>query len=553
MRDSSKKEIKNSLFIFISFAIVSLLFSPYHCLLPSTFTADDASYVAHAFTLGLDFNLKYENSIADWISPNGITPIHPVGMGVLSAPFVAIFSLLDRAVSATVISQHQTFQYSWSYFGVVFSTCFYFLMGIFFYINAFKDLYKVKYNQIVLLCCGFGVTYYVLYRPTMSHAYEFFCLALMVWSTIKLLNKQFLCFDKISRYLVLTSLPFSMVMSLCIRPSNYHVFLLPFIVFFLVKLSKKISFSKEELITLYKNIIISGVFFIIFVTLYGMYSYSTYGVFIPTYESMYGHAGTNTAITLPVVHSFSDLISLFKVILWRLPKLWILCFSSEFGLLYTAPIFLFGTLMVLHFLAKQSKQNTRESILAGGMVLMYLGFPVAIVLLWQSCASSYGYRFLFTLFPVTLLGFLIWNENSQASKTKKIIKALLFILSVNAILSCAFFGINDKLKYQETEYNSFGVKEASAIGYNIAVLEAQFSYREWTKLFLIRTPGFFATYFIDKVPEKLPVSDVLKVKIEKMIENKPPIQSYFQAFLIVLFFVWGLYNIRKFSGIYHCK
>lgn len=547
MHHCSKREIKNPIFFILSSIVIFLLFSPYHCLLPATFTADDASYVAHAFTLGLDFNLKYEQSIADWISPNGVTPIHPVGMGFLSAPFVAFFSLFDRMVNSAVISQHQIFQYSWSYFGIVFAACFYFLMGIFLYSDAFKYLYKVKYKQIALLCSGFGLTFYVLYRPTMSHSFEFFCLALMVWSTTKLLNKQFLCSNKNSVYLVLMALPFSMVMSLCIRPSNYNVFLLPFIVFFLVKLSKKISFSKGELINLKKNIIISFVFFIIFISLYGMYSYSTYGVFIPSYESMYGQAGSSTAITLPVVHSFLDLMSLVKMVLWRLPKLWVLCFSSEFGLLYTAPLFLFGTVMVLHFLAKRLKTSTWESFLTGGMIFIYLGLPLAIVLLWQSCASSYGYRFLFTFFPVTLLGFLIWNDNTKESIYKKIIKISLFLFTMNAMLSCAFFGINDKLKYQEIEFNSFGVKEASAIGYNIAALEAQFSYREWTKLFLIRTPGFLATYFIDKVPEKLPISDTFKIKVEKMIENKPPAQSYIQALLIILFFVWGLYKIQKYD------
>ena len=43
-------------------------------------------------------------------------PTHPIGSGMLAAPFVFIFSLVDRMIEHPVIINHRNYLGSWSLF-----------------------------------------------------------------------------------------------------------------------------------------------------------------------------------------------------------------------------------------------------------------------------------------------------------------------------------------------------------------------------------------------------------------------------------------------------
>src|SRR5260370_18570650 len=62
---------------------------------------DASSYVSHAFSIGLDVDLDYRNELVfiyhNSLNPAETAPSQPMGMGILAAPFVAAFSLIDRA------------------------------------------------------------------------------------------------------------------------------------------------------------------------------------------------------------------------------------------------------------------------------------------------------------------------------------------------------------------------------------------------------------------------------------------------------------------------
>ena len=78
---------------FICFFVFSMFFIPAHFLNPQISSYDDTSYLAHAYTLGIDFDLDYKNEVATKFNNNGLLPSHPIGSGALAAPFVAFFSI----------------------------------------------------------------------------------------------------------------------------------------------------------------------------------------------------------------------------------------------------------------------------------------------------------------------------------------------------------------------------------------------------------------------------------------------------------------------------
>ena len=102
---------------------------------------DNASYISHAFSIGLDGDLNYQNEPVTDFSRNNRLPRHPIGSGFLAAPFITLFSLIDRIMDHPIISNHRDFLNSWTYFGFFFSLVF-FLMQVFLlllYLDIFQS------------------------------------------------------------------------------------------------------------------------------------------------------------------------------------------------------------------------------------------------------------------------------------------------------------------------------------------------------------------------------------------------------------------------------
>ncbi|MDY6934531.1 MAG: hypothetical protein SVZ03_09965 [Spirochaetota bacterium] len=63
----------------------ALMFHP-HWLTRKILSGDDASYISHAFTIGLDFDMNYSNEIAQKLIGNKNIAIGSIGSGILAAP-----------------------------------------------------------------------------------------------------------------------------------------------------------------------------------------------------------------------------------------------------------------------------------------------------------------------------------------------------------------------------------------------------------------------------------------------------------------------------------
>ncbi len=91
------------------------------------YSDDDQDYFAHASSIAYGQFPHYEK---EFFNNKGL-PLAAVGPGILAAPFVFVFSLIDRITQAPVIQARtrETILHSWSLYGFMVATIFYFWLG----------------------------------------------------------------------------------------------------------------------------------------------------------------------------------------------------------------------------------------------------------------------------------------------------------------------------------------------------------------------------------------------------------------------------------------
>lgn len=511
-----------------------LAFSPYHALLRSQLVADDASYLTHGFTLGLDFNLAYRTILTKWLASSGHLPAHPMGPGILAAPFISLFSMIDRILDLPVINDHHQYLYSWSLFGFVFASNFYFIFGLFLYHQGLKAL-RLQFNSkwLILFACSFGVLYYVLFRPIMGHAFEFFTLALCFWSTARWYELTEMAKKPAWWLYGLGAL--SMVLTIEVRPANLNVLMLPFIILITMSLLRNPlslrRFTQTQLSFMFK---LAVALLLVFMPFWLMH-YQLYGVIMPSSQDLYGVRPS----TMPPLQDITQVFAAIWTLVQRLPQIFTIAFSSEFGLLYTSPIILIGPLCFLYWLVRH--KFSALMLINSILILMYCGLPVAIILFWQSPGDAYAYRFLFCLFPIALLGYAVFDHVYRL----KSVQYGLISLSGLALLANLFFALSPQLMYHDDAQNTLGLRGGSARGYNQAVIQAAVSPQIWTNLVATRFPGFMALGLVKSADielNKLPVPHQLNEKWQKILccYTFPPIRIYMQSLLLAIFFVGSL-------------
>ena len=136
-------------------------------------------------------------------------PFHPIGSGILAAPFIFISNLfIDPFIKSPLVS--------FNYF-------IYSLVSIFYLFLSFNLLFlsltklKISFNKIYLslFIFGTGVTYYAFDRFSMSHIYEFFSVCFVIYLSTKIITENR---TNNSNYFLLG---FLMYVFLAIRFTNY--------------------------------------------------------------------------------------------------------------------------------------------------------------------------------------------------------------------------------------------------------------------------------------------------------------------------------------------
>ena len=278
-------------------------------------------------------------------------------------------------------------------------------------------------NSLLLIFSASGLPYYAFERFGMTHIAEVFTISLLIY-----LLSSFYLEDKYSKVSVLLISPI-LILSFLTRMSNFFLFLIPLIVRKFLLSSKKF----DRALIKNSNFLIS---FLISSVSYVWIIFSIYGKFIINPQKIYSDQRTSEQL----FGSLSDLpMTIIDIALSSFNVL----FTFEFGIFWMSPILFYGTIYCLYQLKDYSNY-------ACWLLFLCFAQNFVIIYLWQSAASSYGFRYLFSLVPLAFFVLFLQQNNEYVMK-------YLTIFSLFSIVGILFFETTTLTQLSLVdEYNSFG-------------------------------------------------------------------------------------------------
>ena len=425
---------------------------------------DDYDYFSHAETISEDFDFDYTNQLPDksrYYRNNKNAPFGFLGAGLLSSPFMLIGSLFDQIFNNKLpMINLKNLIYS-------FSSMFYliFSMGL---IKKISQFFNVKINYTLYLF-GSGIIYYAFERYSMTSVYEVFTILLTIHLSI--------LFIKNSHDVRVISflLPLSILLALLVRWTNLFVLLIPFII--IIRFNKEKPGLLKQLLNRYYFLSLT-----ISIGLFSLLSKLIYGVitFSPSYVYMVDEF--DNLVQVSILQNFPTFIkdSVLDFIN--------IMFSQEFGLFWFSPIVFIGTTLVIWTFFTN---KDLESLISNGLLLICFAQNFFIVSIWNSTASSFGFRYLFSLIPLSFLAIFMNKEIINS----KLVKNYLRVFSIFSILSVLFFETTIFTQLSLTPVmNSFGYdKVYSQPEYLTGLLKSFFVPESYLKII---ATSFFGALFL---------------------------------------------------------
>mgnify|MGYP001209782010 FL=1 len=424
---------KSLLTVLIFIILLLSLRSDYRFVNDINCCGDDHSYYVHSLTIVDDFDFNYDNQL-EYVEGkvyeynDKIAPRNYVGSGILASPFMFIGKYMDIFLERANIDNSEIMPYKLFLYSL--SPVFY----IFFSILLFSKLIDKSANKfnkylLVLMIFGNGVHYYAFERYSMTHSYEFFMVTLLIY-----LHYIFYTSMNINRRNLLAFiLPFIYLITLLVRYTNYFIFLVPFWI-------TKISLLNESKNRLHKNPYFLIGTFTSFISYY-LISLSIYGQFIIRPQIAYGQ-------DFSLISWANDSFNMNNLISKHLVNLFKIFYTQEFGIIWFIPVLAF----IIIYLLRDTFVNTKNFI-TNTLILISIGMPFAIVLLWETVASSFGIRYLFAVVPIAiyvLINIKNLNKNIWAIR-------YLTVFSIFSFLGVLFFETSSLASLSEIDQlSSFG-------------------------------------------------------------------------------------------------
>ena len=459
----SNKKIYTGIFLFFLFLIFIKI--DYRTAEPnSEGSADDSSYYFHSSTIAKDFDLDYsnqidQNNVEQFLNKrtNTYVPIHPFGTGLLSSPVHFLGILIEKLFNLKDLS----------YFIYSLSSLIY--LAISFSLLAKILGENIKYSKVVFTVSffGSGSLYYATERFSMTHTYEIFATTFLLYLSFKaknnLQNSRNFNLNLINFLIGFLSFVF-----LSIRWSNYFIFLIPLFYFSLFDNLKSYSRKVLRNIYFYLGLAIGSLFFL-------GHTFLIYGFFTFNPTDIYSSSSSLERLDQMFVGNFSpDFINFIVINISNFIKI---LFSFEFGLFFISPVLFMLLIFPFYFIYKREFLNCL-------ILLAVLILPIGTVLLWQSTASSFGYRYLFSLVPIALI--LIFREDFSKLRSR-----YLLFFGIFSIISTLFFETNQYTILSE-QINTFGIlHKYSAPKFVLGVIASIFTMSSYLKIFFTSYLGVF--------------------------------------------------------------
>lgn len=494
---------------------------------------DDACTLAHSFTIGLDFDLDYMNevSVGKYAKSYKGTPPVPPGIGVLSSPFVAAFSIIDRLLGHEVIHDHAQYFDSWSFFAVGFASSFYFLAGVLLYYVSIRQNISLSPSACFIFCSGTGILFYVLMRPLMAHSFEFFNYSLIYFSSVSFVN------NNKKRYIFLASL--GVALAWLTRLHAIFPILLPIIIVISYNLVADVFNGHAVKFFIQRYALFLSVCF----TFAVMLMFGVYGGFAPKLDS-YGNVHTYVPVYTNLFDFLGEIISL---VISRCKLISVILFGSSFPLWCYMPIAFFGIggLFTVGFVGFKRQIELRYWWgFCFLLIFLYIIGPVSAVLLWRMPGSAYGFRYLFPLVPLGFLGMslVLLRDKGRHGVFKKVFVAVLVCTSLFGSFAPIAFNTNPYWGYSYSSINEFGLEEGVNARDNI-----------YRTIAWMENPGFF------KVALSYGSSFAFKERTSSSVLSKQSFvtpSTYYRIYIMYalwlsaiacLFFVKNINAMRSFS------
>ena len=438
-------------YYFLIFLFLFLLFlkSDFRIINELRCCQDDFDYYSHALTIAEDFDFDYSNQITNnsryYDEDTGkVAPMGFFGPGFLASPFLFFGSVLDKIFNIQQdILDFKKLLYS-------FSSIFYLFFS---YLLLSKSLNQTKiFFSLPLALTGSGIIYYAFERFSMAHVYEVFTISLIIYLSDK--------FYKGESKFISSLIPLAILLGFIVRWTNYFILFIPLIVSLLSKKHNKRLLSEKYF---YFS---SSLAFLLFL----LHTRLIYGVFTFSPFLVYGEESLGNRVYE------SLFIDFFNTTYSVINDIFIILFTQEFGIFWFSPV-LFACIfmLIINFI----KFTSRERL---ATLLTSLSFAQGFytISIWNSTASSYGFRYIFSLIPLSIFLLAKLGEN----KKNIFIKHYINFFSVFGILAVLFFETTERTQLSLLPVtNSFGVEKIySQPEYLTGVIASFFEVNSYLKI-----------------------------------------------------------------------
>lgn len=522
-------KINKTLKIFLSVIILMLFFNINFRFTNSiNCCSDDFDYFIHAETISQDFDFDYSNQLKGYeksrFYKNGKSaPVGYVGSGLLASPFMFFGNLLD-SLSLNFSSENELMGYKILIYSL--SPIFYLFFGLVLIHKTLSQfINNLKSSDLILFFFGSGIAYYAFNRFSMTHAFEYFSTCLVLFLSFNYYSK--IDNDK-NAYLI----PLGILLGLLIRWTNYFLLFIPIF-------SKIILQSEKKLITNFK---------------FQASTLVSVGIFAALSNAIYGFVTIDPRSSYQVNNSVSEIMqsniesNLIFSYISRIVNIFI---SQEFGIVYFMPLMGFVYIMSIFSITLYKKYKDKSFLVLNFIAVISISQLLVIVALWRSTASSYGYRYLYVLYPFVIVYYYFLKQKFKLEKTHN----LLLLISIFSILSVLFFEATPYTQLStERIYNSFGkFTKYTQPNYLIGYIKSIFIFEGYLKI--------FTTSFLGSTVFKILVMIFGKTGLVNFLDrfglpvNNPDFINYLDEIslitldkfiFVILFCLMTIFFIRKY-------
>ena len=378
------------------------------------YAGDDQTYFSYASSIAFFQFPSFKKEIVH-------SPKHYIGSGILAAPFVFMFSLIDRGLDSGIVQERnlKNVTDSWTLFGFVFASIFYFWFSCILLFKALRYQFNENYSvfAVFLMVVAQGIPLYVFRRPIFSHGYEFFLQSLSLFLFFRMHCHEKEISHKILMYVV-TGLIAGMM---CLVRFNNSLVAAVWILVFWGYQNERFHFRAawRDILSVYLLLSLPIIIFMVIPE-----TYNGEGLLLHNLHRAWGYISN----TWMYVKRALDMNRYIHIL-----------FGSDWGLMFTAPFLIIATASMFYF-----RNRFRNAL-----IVMF--FPVAINFFYFGVTSNthgswYGYRyFLFTAVPVLLfpMAKLVSHFGEKSNKLMYIFLSLMAIPPLASML--CFEGNPDNL------------------------------------------------------------------------------------------------------------